>query len=269
MRGRVRCGVRLASLALAALSLAGCYTLRFERRGAAPEPGAAREVWHHGLVGGTFDLSGPVRLDELCPAGVSSVEQQVTFANGLISLATSGGGLWVVHAPLWEPTTVRVRCAAPRAWSGKPVTLALLALVPLSGVDEGTARLLGDALAGELRKRPGVRVLSQADVAALLGVERTRQMLGCAESGCLAELGGALGADRIVHGSLGRVGDSLVVNLATLDPKKAVTAASVSERLRGQGAEPFLDALPRLADALLGGSGPGPAFGPLPPAPPK
>jgi hypothetical protein len=94
-------------------------------------------------------------------------------------------------------------------------------------------------------------VLTPADVSALLGAEKTRQMLGCAESGCMAELGGALGADRVVHGSLGRVGESLVVNLSALDPRRARAAASASERLRGAGDEALLDVLPALVDALL------------------
>jgi hypothetical protein len=54
-----------------------------------------------------------------------------------------------------------------------------------------------------------------------------------------------------VHGSLGRVGGSLVVNLSALDARRGTAAASVSERLRGAGEEAFLDALPTLADALL------------------
>jgi hypothetical protein len=85
----------------------------------------------------------------------------------------------------------------------------------------------------------------------MLGVEKTRQMLGCTDAGCYAELGGALGADRIVHGSIGRVGDSLVVNLSALDPRRGTTIASVSERLRGAREEAFLDVLPSVADMLL------------------
>jgi hypothetical protein len=136
------------------------------------------------------------------------------------------------------------------------VKVAMMPLAALGGVSPETAQLLGDALAGELRRRPGVSVLTRSDVAALLGAERTRQMLGCTDSGCIAELGGALGADRIVHGSIGRVGESLVVNLSALDPRRAATAASVSERLRGGGEEAFLDVLPALADGLLA-EGPG------------
>lgn len=238
--------------ALAAVGMAGCYTIRYERRSALPEAGAPRQVWHHAFVGGALVGSAPVDLPAMCPGGVAAVESQITFVNWLGQLFTSFGGLAVLWAPAWEPQTVSVTCARPPlAAVTRHVTVAMLPLSPLGGVSRETAELLGDALAGELRKRGGVSVLTQSDVAALLGAERTRQMLGCTDSGCIAELGGALGADRVVHGSIGRVGESLVVNLAALDPRRAATVASVSERLRGGGEEAFLDALPALADGLL------------------
>ena len=109
-------------------------------------------------------------------------------------------------------------------------------------------------------------MLAEADVAALLGVEKKKQMLtGCSDSGCLAELGGALGADRVVHGSVGRVGSSLVITISTLDAPRARTVASVSERLKGSGDEAFLDALQALVDQLL--SEPPRPASPPPPAP--
>jgi hypothetical protein len=55
-----------------------------------------------------------------------------------------------------------------------------------------------------------VRVLAGADIAALLGFERQRQLLGYEESGCLAEIGWALGAhylapeDRAARAASGR-----------------------------------------------------------------
>jgi hypothetical protein len=193
-----------------------------------------------------------VHLDKMCPMGVAAVESQVTAGNWVGQVLTSGGGLAPLWAPLWEPTTVRVTCArAVGTRSGRAMKIALLPLTPLGGVPKETAQLLGDALAGELRRRPGVSVLTQGDVSALLGVEKTRQMLGCTDSGCMAEIGGALGADRVVHGSLGRIGESLVVNVSALDPKRGAAAASVSERLRGGGEEAFLDVLPSIADGLL------------------
>lgn len=243
---------RCCVAALAAAALSGCFTIRYERRGVSPEPGAPRESWQHGVLGGTIPGSRPVKLHEMCPGGIARVENQTTFANALGQLLTSFGALGLLHAPAWEPTTVRVTCARGSvARAGRTFRIVVLPLAPLGGVSDGTARLLGDALAGELRKRAGVSVLTQSDVAALLGLEKTRQMLGCSEAGCMAEIGGALGADRVIHGSLGRVGESLVVNLSALDPKRGQSAASVSERLRGAADEAFLDALPAVADALL------------------
>lgn len=244
---------RLAWAAALAAALSGCYTIRWERRGASPEPGAPREAWKHGLLGGAIPASRPVDLAGACPDGFASVESEVTAFNAVGQLLTSFGALLVLHAPLWEPTTVRVVCARPAAAraGARKTKLVVLPLAALGGVAEERARLLGDALAGELRRRPGVQVVTQADVAALLGVEKTRQMLGCTESGCMAEIGGALGADRVVHGSLGRVGGSLVVNLSTLDARRGTATGSVSERLRGAEDEAFLDALPAIADALL------------------
>jgi len=239
-----------AILAVAAsATLAGCYTIRYERR-AAPEGGAPREHWHHGLVGGLVDLSGPVKLAEICPDGFATVEHQTTFFNWFGQAITSGGGLSVIKAPLWEPTTVRVQCARP-AGAARTLTVVVLPLKALGEVTKEAAAMYTEALAGELRRRPGTSVLADSDISALLGVEKRKQVLtGCSDAGCLAEVGGALGADRVIHGTVGRLGGSLLVNIASLDARKARGAASVSERLKA-GDEAFLDALPAMVDRLL------------------
>jgi hypothetical protein len=242
--------VRLGAALTCALLAAGCYTIRYERR-AAPEPGAPREQWHHGLVGGLIDVSGPVHLDKTCPDGFATVQSQTSFPNWLGQALTTGGVLGPLQAPLWSPSTVQVTCARPTA-AARTLTVVLLPLAPLGDVKQATVGIFTEALAGELRRRPGVSVLTDSDVAALLGVERRKAMVaGCSDAGCLAELGGALGADRVIHGSVGRVGGSLVVNLSSLNPKRSRSAASVSERLKGSDDEAFLDALPAMADRLL------------------
>jgi len=247
---------RTLAVALAAALLAGCYTIRYERRSVLAEEGTPREVTHHAFVGGTFIGSAPIDLKAMCPAGVAVVENRTSgsdwFWQGVTSLVPFPG-LSTIWTPIWEPTTVKVTCARPglASRSGRAVKVAVLPLSALGGVAKETAQLLGDALAGELRKRPGVSVLTQGDISALLGVEKTRQMLGCTESGCMAEIGGALGADRIVHGSIGKVGGTLVVNLSALDARRSTATASVSERLHDADEEAFLDVLPSVADALL------------------
>jgi hypothetical protein len=248
---------RALAAALALSLMTGCYTIRWERRSVLPEEGTPRVVPHHAFIGGTVIGSAPVDLQAMCPAGVAAVENRTSgsdwFWQTLTTLVPFPVLATVGWAPIWEPTTVQVTCARGglAARSGHALKAALLPLTPLGGVSKETAQLLCDALAGELRKRPGVSVLTQSDMSALLGVEKTRQMMGCTDSGCMAEIGGALGVDRIVHGSIGKVGGSLVVNLSALDARRASTAASVSERLRGADAVAFLDVHPRVAVALL------------------
>lgn len=244
---------RGAPLALLLLACAGCYTIRYERRAAA-EPGPPVELTHHGFLGGVIRSTDRIDLAAACPGGVVSVENQTNFPDALIQGITMVGPvLGFFHAPIWEPTMVRVVCA--KEGLGSPgrrgLKIALLRLSPLGDVDARTVALFSEALAGELRKRAGLSVMSEADIAALLGVEKTKAMLGCTDTGCIAEVGGALGADRVVHGSIGRVGSSLLVNLSSLDPRKGTHAASVSERLKGTTDEGFLDALPRIVDDLI------------------
>ena len=237
-------GGRVILAVAASAALAGCYTIRYERR-AAPEGGAPREQWHHGLLGGILDVSGPVQLAEACPDGFATVEHQTTFFNWFGQVVTGGR-----PAPLWEPTTVRVQCARPTV-AGHALKVVVLPLTALGEAGAELVRLDTEALAGELRRRPGISVLTDADLAALLGVEKRRQMVtGCSDAGCLAEIGGALGADRVIHGSVGKVGGSLLVNLTSLDARRSRGVASVSERLKA-GDEAFLDALPAMVDRLL------------------
>lgn len=239
-------------------------TFRFGKT--VPETGAPRERWHHSLASGLWDLSGPLQVDELCPQGVASVQVEESVANGLaqnlasaVAFAASGlvvhpglaaGGYWLIgrHLQPWSPATVRLSCARGVVRSLK---LVVLQLEPRGGLEPQTVELFTDALVGELRRNPSLSVMTGADVAAVVGNERQRQLLGCSDTTCLAELGGALGADRIVHGSVGRVGGSLVVNLTSLDPGAGRAVASVSRRLKSGGDEAFLDALPSLAYELL------------------
>ena len=39
----------------------------------------------------------------------------------------------------------------------------------------------------------------------MLAFEKQRQMLGCADTGCIAEIGGALGVDYIISGKVTRI----------------------------------------------------------------
>jgi len=95
--------VKAASgLALMA-SLAGCYTTTM--RSGLPANAARIEYdkrWHHGVIWGIAELSGPYNLKEVCPQGWAEISTETSFLAGLLYAVTSG---------VYAPQTVTVRCS--------------------------------------------------------------------------------------------------------------------------------------------------------------
>jgi TolB-like protein len=136
--------------------------------------------------------------------------------------------------------------------------LAVLDVQPV-GVEPDQAVALGEAITQELSRRGFFEVISSSDIRTLLGVERQKELLGCGDSSCTAELSGALGARFIMQSSLTRLGDSLQLSLQMLDSNKAQTVAR-SVRL-ARDVKQLAEVLPwALAEATAT---------PLPPAPSK
>lgn len=77
-----------------------------------------------------------------------------------------------------------------------------------------------ETFAARLAESGAVRVTTRRDVTTALGVERQRQLLGCAEesSTCLAELAGALGAEGLITGEVSQVGRVLQLNIKIISP---------------------------------------------------
>jgi hypothetical protein len=111
--------------------------------------------------------------------------------------------------------------------------VAVLDVRAVQGVQPGTATILTAIIAGDTAAA-GYDVLSQADIGALIGFERQKKMLGCGDdSSCLAEIGGALGVDYILVGSLGAMGALFRLDLKLVDAKKARVRSRVGVTVDG------------------------------------
>lgn len=153
---------------------------------------------------------------------------------------------------------------APRA-AGSRARIAVMDVRNVQGVAEGTAAILTDIVASDVA-RAGNDVISRSDIAAMLGFEKQKQVLGCAEeTSCLAEIGGALGVDFMLTGQVGQIGTQYRISLLLVDSRKARVAARAAEFC-----EKNEDALVRAAQSavrqLLEAVAPAPAAAP-PPAP--
>ncbi|MFO0597823.1 MAG: hypothetical protein U0228_21155 [Myxococcaceae bacterium] len=87
------------------------------------------------------------------------------------------------------------------------------------------AAALTDAITQELHKRDFFDLITANDIRTLLGVERQKQLLGCSESNCTAELSGAIGARFVLQSSLTKLGSSLQLSVQMLDTAKAQAVA--------------------------------------------
>jgi TolB-like protein len=112
--------------------------------------------------------------------------------------------------------------------------LVVLDLRPI-GVEKPTADLLSEVALTEAARYRSLQVIGQSDLGAMLSLERQKQLLGCREdSGCMTELAGALGADLMLFGSLGQLGQLRRLDLSLVDAQKARVLDRFGETIEGQ-----------------------------------
>jgi TolB-like protein len=134
--------------------------------------------------------------------------------------------------------------------------VAVWSIQAAQGVSPGAAQILEDVVATELARGGRFQVIGRADLVAVLGYERQRQALGCAESSCLAELGGAVGADLVLSGQAGQLGNQLRLSLILVDARKGVAVARAA-RFTAPSEDALAAAVPGLV-AELAGAAPAP-----------
>ncbi len=121
--------------------------------------------------------------------------------------------------------------------------LAFIGVAGATGVSPEIATAASEYVQSELVSLGAYRVTGPAEISAMLGIERQRQLLGCTEDSesCLAEIAGALAADRALTGTLSQVGESLLVNLVLVDLKTNAPVHRVGRRLKGGTVDAVLD----------------------------
>lgn len=115
-----------------------------------------------------------------------------------------------------------------------------VAILPIeaSGAPPEVAESASLLVPTEVRRlRPDLQVISAEDVRTLLAHQRNQQILGCSsDPGCARELGGALGADEIIGGKLGRLGGTWVLEMRRIDTRKSQSLGSATRTVSSTGA---------------------------------
>ncbi len=138
--------------------------------------------------------------------------------------------------PLLALTTLALLTAAP---TPPPVKLAAPGFQAVQ-LPEEVVRFYSEHFAQQLVLQ-GLGVITQQQISALVGLERQKQLVGCSDESCMAELAGALGVDAMITGSIGKLGAAYQVNLSIISAKDGQVLAAHSRKLRGE--EEVLDEL--------------------------
>ncbi|MBK8009882.1 MAG: PEGA domain-containing protein [Deltaproteobacteria bacterium] len=119
----------------------------------------------------------------------------------------------------------------PSARADELVPVAVMDLVG-RGVDEAAVGALTTEVSNTIAAWRIFRVITREDVKRMLQLEETRQQCsGDVNAQCMAEIGGALGVEYLVHGELSRVGGTYSVSLVLLDIARAEAKNRVSRKV--------------------------------------
>jgi hypothetical protein len=138
--------------------------------------------------------------------------------------------------------TLLIACllaAAPAMAAEQKPKLAVLDLVA-NGASKELASAAGGVAANELDRLGVFKIVTSDAIRDMLSFEKQRQMLGCADSGCIAEIGGALGVDYLVSGKVSRLAaskdapESFTLEMTLSSVKKGQREGSVIETGRSE-----------------------------------
>jgi hypothetical protein len=137
--------------------------------------------------------------------------------------------------------------------AAEEVPVAVMEFASKGGVSQKQMDALGDLLANEIREMGNFRVIGKADIRAALDLESQKNMLGCNDASCIAEIGGALGVRWVVVGNISLFGDTYLLNLKIMDVEKIRVAKGISRKVTG-GESSLIDALATAARELIEGA---------------
>jgi TolB-like protein len=160
----------------------------------------------------------------------------------------------------------------------KRMRIAVMEIRPL-GTEPHKAELLSEVALTEAAATEKFEIIGRSDINSMIGFDQQKKILGCTDdSNCLAEIGGALGVEYVMVGTLGKLGALYRVDMKLVDAKRARVAGRFGESVEGseeklvatvqRGVRKLLGALqPDLAPVAVAAAEPAVAAKPAAPPP--
>jgi len=128
-------------------------------------------------------------------------------------------------------------------------TVAVSDLAP-QGIEASEAAVLSERLRAELIGTGAFQVMERSQMDQILKEQAFQQSGACDQSGCAVEIGKLLSVERIVVGSVGRIGGLYSVQLRLLDVRTGSVLSSVGQDRSGRTEDLLNTTVPELAKRL-------------------
>lgn len=114
-----------------------------------------------------------------------------------------------------------------------------IAVMPMKAqrVEQTTVTILDDLLVARIDLLGDYSVITPDDIASVLNLEALKTTLDCSSVTCMAELGGSLGVEELIRGTVSQLGSKLILNLVRLKTrdaeivKRAIVKVELDENL--------------------------------------
>jgi hypothetical protein len=141
--------------------------------------------------------------------------------------------------------------ALPRTAGARTSMLVLPVDARSAALKEG-ADSITTLIAGELRQRKNLSVVTFQEVEGTLSIDQRRQLAGCDSVSCAADIAGALNTDEILMSSLGQVGQhNLVLSMSRIKANRATVVGASVRRVQSDEVGRILDEIPGMVCEVL------------------
>lgn len=148
---------------------------------------------------------------------------------------------------LWLATLL---CAVAGSFAADKKPLVAISPLEAKKVDAEEVDLITEALAGELQNSGAFRVMERGQMDRILKEQGFQASGACEGNECAVEVGKMLGIDRIVVGSVGKIGSLFIINTRLVDIATGEILASVRRTKDGELKDVLTDLVPQVARGL-------------------
>ena len=165
--------------------------------------------------------------------------------------------------------TLIIICMTLSSWAqAQKRNYAVIGLKNAEGVTAGEAEIIADRLRIELFNTGGANMMERDQMQDILSEQGFQASGACTDEACMIEIGQLLGVERLISGSIGKLGSMFLLNFRAIDVQTAKIIAVVSKDITG-GIEDVVKHLPDIARELVETKAPGKPVETVTPEAPK